>query len=71
MHDGELLDCGNYARYFFDANTGIWWHCEDDEITEINDLVEGVYIVENYKKHKEEIYVRIRQNTVNGFYHNK
>ena len=37
-HDGDSLYCGNYVSDVFDGNTGIWWHCDDDNITEISDL---------------------------------
>ena len=43
MHDGEYLDCGNYVSDVLDANTGIWWNFNDDNITEISDFTEGVY----------------------------
>ena len=28
------------------SSTGIWWHCDDDNISELSDIPEGVY----YKK---------------------
>ena len=37
-------------QLYFDANIGIWWHCDDDEITEISDFPEGVYTIESHKK---------------------
>ena len=43
MNDGEFLDCGNYVSDVFDANAGIWWHCDDANITEISDFPEGFY----------------------------
>ena len=49
MHDGESLDCGNCVSDVFDANTGIWWHFNDDNITEISDFTEGVYTRESRK----------------------
>ena len=49
MNYGDSLDCENYFRDVFDANTGIWWHFDDVNITEISDLLEGV-ILERYKK---------------------
>ena len=49
-HDGDSLDCGHYVSDVFDANTGIWWHCYDDNITQISDLPEGVYIRESQNK---------------------
>ena len=41
-HDGDSLDCGHYVGDVFDANTGVWWHCDDDNITQITDLAQGV-----------------------------
>ena len=41
---GDSLDCGNYVSDVFDANTGIWWHCDDDNITQISDFTKmGLY----------------------------
>ena len=37
-HDGDSLDCGHYVSDIFDSSTGIWWHCDDDNITEISDF---------------------------------
>ena len=42
-HDGDSLDCGHYVSDVFDSSTGIWWHCDDENITELSDLPEGVY----------------------------
>ena len=36
--DGNSLDCGHYVSDIFYANTGIWWCCDDDNITQISDL---------------------------------
>ena len=52
MNDGDSLYCGHYVSDFFDANTGILWHCDDDNITQIGDLPKGVYIRESHKKNK-------------------
>ena len=49
-HDINLLDCGNYISDAFDANTGIWWHFDDANITQISDLLKGVYIRESHRK---------------------
>ena len=50
-HDGDSLDCGNCFSNVYDANTGIWCHFDDDNITQISDLPKGVYIREiNPKK---------------------
>ena len=44
MHDGDSLYCGYYVSDVFDSNTVIWWYCDNDYITQISDLTEGVYI---------------------------
>ena len=49
MNDGELFYCVHYGSGIFDSNTVIWWHFNDDEITEISDFPEGVYTRESYK----------------------
>ena len=36
--------CGNDVSEVFDTNTGIWWHCDDDNITQMSDLSKVVYI---------------------------
>ena len=59
----------NYGESY--ANTEKWWHCGDDEITEISDFPKDVYTRESHKKYKEESYVTLRQNTVIGLYQNK
>ena len=48
-HDGDSLDCGHYVSDVFNSSTGIWWHCDDDNITELIDLPGGVYYIENHK----------------------
>ena len=50
MHDGDSLDCGHYVIIFFDASTGICWHCDDENISEISDFPEGVYTIESHKQ---------------------
>ena len=54
MHDGNSLECGNYVSDVFDSNTRIWWHCDNDDITEISDFPEGVYTRESNKKTKNK-----------------
>ena len=49
MHDGDSLECVNYFSDVFYANTGIWWHCDDNEITEISAFPVGVYTRESHK----------------------
>ena len=51
-HDGDSLNYGHYVSDFFYANTIIWWHCDDDNITKIRDLSKGVYIRERVTKNK-------------------
>ena len=46
------MDCGHYVSDVFDANTGIWWHYDDNNITEISDLPEGVYNRESHQNKK-------------------
>ena len=50
MHDVDSLEYGHYFSDVFDTNTGIWWHCDDDNIIQTSDLPEGVYIRESHKK---------------------
>ena len=58
MYDDDSLDFGHYVSNVFDTNTGIWWHCGDDNITKISDLSEGVYIIDVHKK--KEIIVGLK-----------
>ena len=37
-HDGDSLDCGHYVSDVFDSSTGICWHSDDDNITQISDF---------------------------------
>ena len=50
IHYGNSLDSGHYFSDIFDVNTGIWWHCDDDEINKISDFPEGVYNRESHKQ---------------------
>ena len=50
--DGNSLDCRNYVSDIFDANTGIWWHCDDNNTTQISDWPKVVYTIESHKKQK-------------------
>ena len=50
MHSGNSLDSGNYFSDVFDVNTGIWFHCDDNKITQISYLKEGVYNRESPKQ---------------------
>ena len=49
-HDGDSLDYGHYVSDIFSTNTGFWWNCDYDNITQIGDLLKGVYIRESHKK---------------------
>ena len=51
-YDGDSLDCGNYVSDVSDANAGIWWHCDDGNISQISDLPEGLCFRESHKKIK-------------------
>ena len=60
MHYGYSLYCGHYVSDVFDAITGIWWHCDDANITEISDFPEGFYTRESCKlTNKKETYARL------------
>ena len=48
-HDGDSLDCGHYVSDVFDGSTGIWWHCDDGNITQITDRPKVVYYRESHK----------------------
>ena len=55
MYDGDSLDCRNYVSDVFDVYTGIWWHRDDADVTEISDVLEGVYTrdIQKLKKRKK------------------
>ena len=53
-HDGDPLDCGHYVSNFLDSSTGIWWHFDDENITQISDLPQGVYYRETNKHMKNK-----------------
>ena len=61
-HDGDSLDFGHYVSDIFDSSTGIWWHCDDDNITQISDLPKRVYYRETYK-HMKKIYIMMAGST--------
>ena len=46
--------CGHYVSYVSDSSTGIWWHCDDDNITEISDLPNGFYYRETHEPMKKK-----------------
>ena len=47
------MDCGNYVSDVFDSSTEIWWHCDDDNITEISDIPKGFYYRETQESTKK------------------
>ena len=49
IHDSDSLECGHYTSDVFDGNIGIWWHCDNDDITEIIDLPENTYTRYSHK----------------------
>ena len=55
-HDGDSLDCGHYVSDVFDSSTGIWWHCDDENITELSDLSEGVYYIETHRPTGKKVF---------------
>ena len=55
MYDSEYLYYGHYVSDVFDANTGIWWHCDDANIIEISYFPEGVYNRESRKLKKRKL----------------
>ena len=48
------MDCGHYISDVFDSSTGIWWHSDDVNITQISDLPKGVYYRETHKHMKNK-----------------
>ena len=70
-HDGNSLDCGHYVSDVFDSSTGIWWHCDDDNIAEISDLQKGVSYRDNHKPTKKIINSSINRCIVCCLYQNK
>ena len=51
---GDSLDCGHCVSGGFDSIIGIWWHCDDENITEISDLTKGVHYRETHKLTKKK-----------------
>ena len=54
------MDCGHFVIDVFYGSTGIWRHCDDDNITQISDLPKGVYYIETHKNTKN-IDIRINR----------
>ena len=54
-YDGDSLDCVHYVSDVFDANTGIWWHCDDDSITQMSGFTKrGFYERERVTKKQQQ-----------------
>ena len=68
-HYGNSLDCGHYVSDVFYCITEIWWHSNDENITQISDLHKGVYYRETKKHEKNN--VRINRCIIWCLYHNK
>ena len=54
MHDGKSLYCGNYVSDVFDAEIGLWWHCEDYNIIEISHFTEVIYTRDSHTKNDKK-----------------
>ena len=63
-HDGNSLDCGHYVSDVFDSSTGIWWNCDDDNITENSDLPKGVYYRDNHEPTKKKKKNKLMQGSI-------
>ena len=48
------MNRGHYFSDVFDGSTGIWWHCDGANITQISDLPKGVYYRESHKNTKKK-----------------
>ena len=71
-YDGDSLYYGHCVSDVFDGITGIWWHCDDDNITQISDVTKGVYYRESHKKTKKKKNdVRISRCIICCLYQNK
>ena len=43
LHIGKYMDKGNYVCDVLDYNTGEWWNCDDDTITQYPEYPMNVY----------------------------
>ena len=68
-HGGDSLHCGHYVSGVFDTNTGIWWHCDDDNITQICDSSKRGLYKRVKKKYKND--VKLNRCIICGFYQNQ
>ena len=48
------MDCVHYVTGVFDRNTVIWWHCDDDTITQVSNSPKNNYYRETHKHMKKE-----------------
>ena len=70
-HDGDSLECRNYVSDVFDANIGIWWHCDGDNTTQIIILQKGFNIREIHNEKKRKSDVRLNICIIHCLYQNK
>ena len=43
LHIGKYMDSGHYVCDILDYNTGTWWNCDDDTITNYSGYPENIY----------------------------
>ena len=67
-HYGNSLDFGHCVSDVFDTDKGIWCHCDDENINQISDLVEGVYIRESNQNKRD---VRLKRCIIFVLYQKK
>ena len=68
MYEGYLLYIGTYCSGVFYVGKGILWHCDDDVITDISDLIEGVYTIESHKKYTKKIVMSVSNKLLSMVY---
>ena len=71
IHGGNELDSRQYFSGVFYVNTGIWWHCDNDKITQINDF-QKLYITERVKNNiiQRKTLCQAKKSTIDSLYHN-
>ena len=47
--------------FFFDPITGIWWHCDNDETTEISNFLEGIYTKDSHKNNINKKIISVQE----------
>ena len=64
LNIGKDMDKGHYVCYVLDYNTGTWWNCDDDTITQYPGYPISVYdellIDKKLKKLENTVYGWIR-----------